>query len=155
MYHDAPSGIVGVAVAEQVFEVADHAGNAGCTRSIGGDRRCAMLFVLAQIPRCGIGAFLLEQGRFVGSQGHVMPIGVKVASEPVNRLPIVRQGDVQRQHIAVVDGVGKPVFILVIEFLQFLGAADAVHKMDLPVAALLGLAHLTLLPLGQIHNGVC
>ena len=83
-----------------------------------------------------------------------MPIGVKVASEPVNRLPIVRQGDVLRQHIAVVDGVGKPVFILVIEFLQFLGAADAVHKMDLPVAALLGLAHLALLPLGQVHNGV-
>ena len=60
VYHDAPSGIVGVAVAEQVFEVADHAGNAGCTRSIGRDRRRALLFILAQVPRCGIGAFLLE-----------------------------------------------------------------------------------------------
>ena len=52
---------------------------------------------------------------------------------------------IRDRHITVVDGVGKPVFILVIEFLQFLGAADAVHKMDLPVAALLGLAHLCLL----------
>ena len=30
---------------------------------------------------------------------------------------------IRDRHITVVDGVGKPVFILVIEFLQFLGAA--------------------------------
>ena len=155
VYHDAPSGIVGVAVAKQVFEVTDHAGNAGCARSIGGDRRRALLFVLTQIPRCGVCAFLLEQRLLVGSQGHVMPVGVKVATKFMDRLPIVRQGNVLRQHIAVVDGMGEPVFILVVELLQLLGAADAVYKMDILIAALFGLAHLALLPLGQIHNGVC
>ena len=126
-----------------------HAGGAAAACIHNGGR--AFFFFGAEVPALCAG---VKHRRAVCPQRDGVTVSVKMPRKALDGRPIVRQHNVVRKDVTIPNRVRKPVFILVVQLGQFLGAADAVYKVYFLVAVLLALAHLALLALAQVHHGV-
>ena len=150
-----PVALPAVGSAQQRRQIAHHTGHAGGLGPAGIHRVDALGLVLAQCPAVAGGGkhppvFL----RQFGGKTDAVAVGVKVAVKALDGLPVRRQRDVLRQHIAAVQRPGEPQ-VGVRQVGQLLGAAHFAHQLHLFIAALLALAHLALLALADVEKGVC
>ena len=149
-------GIAGIG-AEQVVQVAQHAGYTGGAGHVGIEYVGGSLGrVGAQVPAGGtVCAGVGQQRCALAVQGHLVHVTVPVAGKPCNGGPVLRQGDILGQHIAAVQRV--PVAAAAAQSICHsleVCTVDTLHKMDGFLTGLVGCTDLTLLALADIHNRV-
>ena len=148
---DRITGVRG-AGAEQVVQIAHHAGHAGgAVHVFVEDGFNTLALIGAQVPIAAAG--VKHAGGSI--QIDLVHIRVPVAGKVFDGCPIGGQGDVLDQHIAAVQRI--PVTAAVLECGQHfvrVGAADAPDKVRVLLSTLIGGTYLALFTLRDIHNAV-
>ena len=143
-HFDRITGVRG-AGAEQVVQIAHHAGHAGgAVHVFVEDGFNTLALIGAQVPIAAAGV------KHAGSsiQFHLVHIRVPVAGKVLDGCPIGGQGDVLDQHIAAIQRI--PVTAAVLECGQHficVGAADAPDKVGILLSTLIGGTYLALFAL--------